>query len=405
MIDVSWALNSPEKQSDWGWRSLHGSVTLGKTLTAAYYGDSVRYSYYSGCSTGGRQGLKEVQISPDSFDGALIGSSAWDTANLNTYVTQVGIYDLPVGAPNHIDYTRFPVIGAEVIAQCDGADGVLDGIVSAPELCDFDFSRLQCGSPTCVLNSSACFTPEQIQTMKNIYSDWYSDAGEFLYPGLLLSSEDMWYAGTLLGWPEPSPFGVGYAQDFVYGDPDWQWQTFNDSIVATAQRERPGQATADQYDISAFRDRGGKVIMYHGLADGLVPTKGSQLYYSRTQQAMGWDVGDFFRLFLIPGMQHCYDTVVDAPWYINGEFQADLLGTGFWSVPGFPDARHDALLALMGWTERGSAPDQIVATTWVTPTDPSSGVLRQRPLCPYPQTAKWNRYLDVNEASSWYCSY
>ncbi|OAA53639.1 Tannase/feruloyl esterase [Niveomyces insectorum RCEF 264] len=405
VTDATWALNEPEKQADWGWRSLHGSVALGKTLTAAYYGNRIRYAYYSGCSTGGRQGLKEVQIDPDSFDGALIGSAAWDTDNLNTYVTQLGIYDLPVGAPNFINYTRFPVIGAEIVAQCDGADGVLDGIVSAPERCNVDYSRLQCGSPTSALNASVCFTSEQIQTIQNIYSDWRSkETGDYLYSGLLPGSEDMWYAGTLLGGTEPSPFGVGFAQDFLYGDPGWQWQTFNDSIVADAHRVQPGQATADQYDLSAFRNGGGKIIMYHGLADGLVPTKGSELYYNRTEQVMGNDIDDFLRLYLVPGMQHCYDTAVDAPWYINGEFQADLMGTDVWSVPGFVDAKHDALLALLEWTEHGRAPTDIVATTWVTPTNASSGVLRQRPLCPYPQTARWNRYFDINRASSWYCS-
>ncbi|CAK7227454.1 hypothetical protein SCUCBS95973_006549 [Sporothrix curviconia] len=409
VTDATWALNAPEKQADWGWRSLHGSVTLGKALTAAYYGGrKVRYSYFSGCSTGGRQGMKEVQVSPDSFDGALIGSAAWDTNNLNTYVTQLGIYNLPVGAPNYIAYTRFPVVAEQVRAQCDAADGVRDGIVSAPEQCRFDFTKLQCGSPGVVLNASACFTAPQIQTLKNIYSDWRdSRTGAYLYPGLLMGSEDMWLAGTLLGYAAPSPFGIGFAQDFVYNDSSWRWQTFNDSIVETARRINPGQATADQYDLSAFRRRGGKIIMYHGLADGLVPTKGSELYYNRTQQAMGGatkHLGDFLRLFMIPGMQHCYNTAVDAPWYINGEFQADLMGTGLWSVPGFADTRHDALLALMEWTEHGRAPDAIIATTWNTPTNPLSGVLRQRPLCPYPQTAKWMRHLDINKASSWYCS-
>ncbi|ERS97077.1 feruloyl esterase [Sporothrix schenckii 1099-18] len=419
VLDGTWALNAPEKKADWGWRSIHGSVELGKKLTAAYYGGKVRYSYFSGCSTGGRQGMKEVQIAPDSFDGALIGSSAWDSNVLNTYVTQLGIYNLPVGAPNYIAYTRFPVVAEQVRAQCDGVDGVVDGIVSAPERCRFDYAKIQCGSPSVVLNESACFTAPQIQTLKNIYSDWYDNrTGEYLYPGLLMGSEDMWLAGTLLGYAEPSPFGIGFAQDFVYDDPTWQWQTFNDSIVDTARRVNPGNATADQYDLSAFRRRGGKMIMYHGLADGLVPTKGSELYYNRTLQAMGGghpgvhgkgkgkanSVDDFLRLFMIPGMQHCYGTAVDAPWYINGEFQADLMGTGLWSVPGFADAKHDALLALMEWTESGRAPDEIIATTWKTSTNPLSGVLRQRPLCPYPKTAVWNKRSDVNKASSWHCS-
>lgn len=386
---------------------MHGSVTLGKALTAEYYGSDVRYSYYSGCSTGGRQGLKEVQISPESFDGALVGAAAWDTDVINNYATAIGLFDLPVGAANFINYTRFPVLADEVVRQCDGADGVLDGIVSAPQLCDFDYGALQCGSANVALSASECFTAAQVQTLKNIYNDWRTKSGEFLYPGLSLSSEDGWYAGTLLGWPEPSPFGVGYQRYFLYNDPDWPWQSFNDSSVTYAEKKRPGQATAAQYDISAFRDRGGKVLMYHGIADGLVVTKGSELYYKRTKLALGCDdddrVGDFFRLFLIPGMGHCLGSAVEAPWYIAGEYQAEAVSNGTWSVPGFRDARHDALLALMQWTEHGEAPDQIIATAWNSQYNTSSGVLRQRPLCPFPAMANWDRRGDINEASSWSC--
>ena len=143
--------------------------------------------------------------------------------------------------------------------------------------------------------------------------------------------------------------------------------------------------------------------MYHGIADGLVPTKGSELYFNRTLETMGDEIGDFFRLFLIPGMQHCAGTVVNAPWHIAGEYQGEVLVGDPWSVPGFRDADHDALLALMEWTEHGRAPDQIIATTWRNPYDPSTGVLRQRPLCPYPHIAVWNRHGNINEASSWHC--
>lgn len=404
VIDLSWALDAPEKQIDWGWRSIHGSTALGKSITAAYYGEPALYSYYSGCSTGGRQGLKEIQISPESFDGILIGSSAWDTDALNNYVTQVGIYDLPIGAPNFVNATWFPILADEVIKQCDGADGVLDGIVSAPMLCDFDFKPLQCGASTSKVKGSACLSATQVETIKKIYADWRTGSGEFLYNGYSLSSENMWNDWNLIGWPEPTYFGVGYQRYFLYNDPNWPWQDFNDSSVAYSRKKHPGDATAAQYDISAFKNRGGKAIMYHGIADGLVPTKGSELYYNRTRQAMGDNIDDFFRLFLIPGMQHCAGTVTDAPWYIAGENQPDVLTNSTWSVPGFKDATHDALLALMEWTEHGHAPDQIIATTWHNPYDPSTGVLRQRPLCPYPQMARWDKHGDINNASSWHCA-
>ncbi|GJN76732.1 CTP synthase ura7 [Purpureocillium lilacinum] len=398
--DLAWGLNAPEKRIDWGWRSIHGAVQHGKAITKAYYARPIKYSYFSGCSTGGRQGLKEVQISPDSFDGALIGAAAWETDHLNNYVTQLGIFDLPTDSPGFINYMQFPVIGQEVIRQCDKADGVLDGIVSAPQLCNFDFGKLRCGAG-CALSPSACFSNTQIETVKKIYGDWLSRTGEFLYTGMTLSSEFQWY--TVLGGTAPTPFGVGYQRYFLYNDPDWPWQSFNDSAVQFAEKHDVSRATAAQYDISTFKKRGGKVLMYHGVADGLVPTKGSELYYNRTLQAMGPGIGDFFRLFLVPGMLHCLGTVVNAPWYFAAWSQASVLGTDAWSVPGFKDARHDALLALMDWTEKGRAPEEIVATTWTSPYVPSSGVLQQRPLCPYPKMAKWNGVGDVKVAANWRC--
>lgn len=401
VADLSWALNKPELQTDWGWRALHGSVALGKQITQGYYKKPVKHSYYNGCSTGGRQGLKEVQISPDSFDGVIVGSPAWYTSHLNNYVTRTGLLNLPVTDPKHIDYTIFPAMADEVIRQCDKTDGLADGIVSSPELCKFDFGKIQCGNPG--VNATWCLTPAQIQTAKNIYSDYYSTDGKWLYTGLTLSSEDQWW--ILLAGTEPSPFGVGYQRYFVLDDANWDWHNYNDSIVALAEKKDPGQATAAHYDISAFKKRGGKMIMYHGLADGLVPTKGSDYYYEQTMATFGGlaKTKDFFRYFQIPGMQHCWGTPVDAPWNIAGAFQPGSLGTGTWSVPGFVDAKHDALLALQEWVEEGKAVDEIVATTWKSSMDPSSGVLRQRPLCPYPQKSVYKGSGDVDAAENWGC--
>ncbi|KAL2017194.1 hypothetical protein VTK56DRAFT_2514 [Thermocarpiscus australiensis] len=153
--------------------------------------------------------------------------------------------------------------------------------------------------------------------------------------------------------------------------------------------------------------------MYHGLADCLVPARGSELYYNRTVAALGGGggggdvraaVADFFRLFLVPGIQHCAGTAVGAPWSFAGAFQAGYMGAGVWSVPGFEDREHDAVLALVDWVERGRAVDSIVATTWRSPLDPTSGVLRQRPICPWPQKAVYDGVGDVNVAGSWKCS-
>ncbi|KAK0625476.1 Tannase/feruloyl esterase [Bombardia bombarda] len=412
VTNLTWALHNPEAQSDFGWRAQHGCIVLGKELTRAYYGGKrIHYSYYNGCSTGGRQGLRELQEFPDSFDGALIGAPAWWTSHLNNYVTKVGLYNLPVNDTKHIPTTLMPVIAAEVVRQCDGVDGVTDGIVSSPELCTLDFSKLLCNATipsniTTLSNttSPSCLNPDQIQTAKNVYSDYYSsiDPGKFLYTGLTLSSEDQWF--ILLGGTEPSPFGVGYERNFLFGDPTWDWRTYNDTIIAYAEQTDPGRSTAAKFDIHPFKRRGGKMLMYHGLADGLVPTKGSEYYYNQTVDVFGGRlpaVTDFFRMFLIPGMQHCWTTPVDAPWNIAGAFQSGVMGSDVWSVPGFKDKRHDALLALVDWVEKGHPVDEIVATTWKSPTNYTSGVLRQRPLCPWPLKAVYDGVGDVDEAGRW----
>ncbi|KAK3940925.1 Tannase/feruloyl esterase [Diplogelasinospora grovesii] len=405
VADLSWALRSPGKKTDWGWRALHGSIVLGKQLTEAFYGGrKISYSYYNGCSTGGRQGLRELQAFPDSFDGALVGAAAWWTTHLNDYVTRLGMYNLPVASPGHISTSDMGNLADEVVRQCDAADGVSDGIVSSPELCTFDFSRMLCGDQNPGVDGAACLNAQQIQTAQHAYADYHSSVdGRFLYPGLTLSSEDQWF--ILLGGTEPSPFGVGYQRYFLFDNPDWDWHDYNDSIVDFAERTDPGQATAAEFDIHEYKDRGGKIIMYHGLADGLVPTKGSEYYYNQTITTFGGleKTTDFFRLFLIPGMQHCWGTPVDAPWNIAGAFQPGSMSTSEWSVPGYKDSKHDALMALMDWVEKGSPVDEIVATTWKSSMDPTSGVLRQRPLCPWPAKAVYNGKGDVNVSSSWSC--
>jgi len=420
--DTTWARNQPEKKTDWGWRAIHGSTVLGKELVRAYYtpDQPLTYSYYSGCSTGGRQGLKELQLFPDSFDGALIGSAAWWTSHLNNYVTQAGLYNLPATDPKHLSIADMNLLADEVTRQCDAADGVRDGIVSSPDQCTPDLTTLLCSKATSAPKTAKrCLTPAQLSTAQNVYGGWSLPTHESLYPGLTPSSEKQWY--LLLNGTEPTPYGIGYARDFLFdADPGWDWRTsFNASVVAYADAHDPGDATADHYAaLRGVRERGGKVVVYHGLADGLVPTKGTGVYWNRTVEALGgagekgagWrgqDEGgldDFMKLFLVPGMQHCWGTVVDAPWSFGGAFQAGVMGSGVWSVPGFEDAEHDMLMALVDWVEDGKPVESVVATTWTTPMDPNSGVKRQRPICAWPRRAVWDGRGDVDDAESWGCS-
>ncbi|KAL2194041.1 hypothetical protein P885DRAFT_43800 [Corynascus similis CBS 632.67] len=421
--DTTWARHQPQKKTDWGWRAIHGSTVLGKSLVQAYYAHQpLSYSYYSGCSTGGRQGLKELQRFPDSFDGALIGAPAWWTSHLNNYVTQAGLYNLPVTDPKHLSPADIALLAAEVTRQCDAADGVRDGIVSSPDRCDPNLAVLLCADTGSTHKSARlfnkktrCLTHAQLRTAQNVYSDWtttespsssgHHERRRLLYPGQTLSSEREWY--ILLSGTEPTPYGVGYARDFLFDNedfPPWDWRkSFNESVVEYAEAHDPGDATADDYAaLRGVRERGGKVVLYHGLADGLVPAKGTGLYWNRTVEALGGDGGgveDFMRLFYVPGMNHCFGTSVDAPWNFGAAFQAAVMGSETWSVPGFENAEHDALIALVDWVEEGKPIESIIATTWNEPVNPKSGVRRQRPICAWPRRALWDGRGDINDAA------
>lgn len=384
---------------------------LGKALTEAYYGQSVAYSYYSGASTGGRQGLREAQYDPTSFDGLLIGAPAWWTSHLQPWTTKLGAFNLPVNGTNRVPVELFPVVGAEVIRQCDAVDGLVDGIVSAPQDCAFDFDALKCGAPG--RNASVgCLVDDQIGTLKNIYANYVTEDGRLGFPGLELGSEAQW--NVLLGGTSPNPLGDGYIQDFLLDDPSWNYTQYTDVILWQADQEDPGNCTADHYEaMAAVRDAGSKIIMFHGESDALISPGASRVFYTSVAKALQPNVtsdeavtqllAPWFRFFSVPGMQHVSLTAVDAPWYFAQPNAASDLGTDVYSVPGFADAEHDALLALMQWVEGGVAPEQIIATTWKNSTVPSSGVLRQRPLCPWPGKAKYSGESSADEAESWQC--
>ncbi|KAI8686846.1 hypothetical protein LRP88_14948 [Fusarium phalaenopsidis] len=400
--DISWALNEPERKLDFGFRATHGTTVLAKQLTEAFYASPIKYSYYSGCSTGGRQGLKEVQVYPDDFDGVMVGAAAWWTSHLQTWATQLGALNLPKNASHSIGPAMAEVIAAEVIAQCDGVDGFVDGIVSAPDLCNFDADALLCQEGA---NATRCLTASQVQTVKKIHGDYIIN-GRFAFPGLELGSEHQWIA--LFAALEPPALGLQYIRNVLLDDPNWNWREYVDPLVALADCSDPGDWTANDYaSMAAYKARGGKLLMYHGTADAGIPTGSSTYFYKAVADALGEtgeSMADWFRYFVVPGMLHCSGTLVDAPWYFAGGGQAGEVGTDVHSVPGFSDPAHDALMALMDWVEKDEPVKSIIATTWVNMTDPDSGVLRQRPICPFPSRPVYNGAGDPDLADSWACA-
>ncbi|KAL9616675.1 MAG: hypothetical protein Q9160_008463 [Pyrenula sp. 1 TL-2023] len=404
-FDASWALNRPESQIDWGYRAMHGSVELAKQVIDAYYASTIQFSYYAACSTGGRQGFKEIQMFPDDFDGVLAGAPAWWTTHLQSWSLQVGLHNLPNTADYHIPASLFPAIQAEVIRQCDPQDGVKDGIVSSPLTCSFSPETLLCGSNS---NSSSCLTAPQIDTLYHIYSDYVETNQTFIFPHLTLSSEAGW--SSLIGATDNnvgSPLGTSYLQNFIFNSSQpYDYTAYSYATVQLADALDPGNANADSFDLSSFQSRGGKLIHYHGYSDPLIPTGSSIYYRKRVEQTMvpqGVTVDDFYRFYLVPGMGHCSGTVVNAPWYIAGGGQpASLKPPSTYSVPGYEDEKHDALMALMAWVEKGQAPEEIIATNFANQMV-GLGVQSQRPLCRYPKVAKYDGVGDPTKAESWTC--
>jgi feruloyl esterase len=400
--DGLWAYQHPERVENWGHLAMHGSTVIAKSIVASYYSQNVSYSYYSGCSTGGRQGLKEAERYPEDFDGIIAGAPAWWTSHMQPWTARVALYNLPSTADYYIPAPLFATVNAEVLKQCDPQDGLVDNIISDPEGCNFRAEALLCGA-NATANDTSCLRGPQLDTLYNIYSDYVAENNTIIFPALWLGSEGQ---PALITGNAPNPLGTDYIKYFLGKGPGWNFTDYNDDIIALSDAINPGDATV-RFDLSNFHNRGGKILSYHGMVDPLIPTGSTPFFYShmlRTLAPKGIDGDSFFKFFLVPGMSHCSGTQpeMDAPWYFAGPNQQPALGRSVYSVPGFEDNEHDVLMAMMAWVEEGRVPRYVVGTKYVKDTM-HTDVMRQRPLCMYPKQAKYKGEGNVNEASSWEC--
>jgi len=332
-----------------------------------------------------------------------VGAPAWWTSHLQPWTTKVALYNLPATADYHIPSSLFPAIAKEVMKQCDPQDGVMDGIISDPEGCNFRLEELLCALNVTNTIALGCLTSLQIDTLHKIYADSIGDNQTFIFPHLYPGSEGQW---LLLQGDSPNSLGPDYIMYFMGLGPNWNFYDYNEDIQRLADSLQPGNATVG-FDLSAFHAKGGKILSYHGMADGLIPTGTLPYFYNRVYRALrprGIDVDEFFRFFFVPGMGHCSGTFpnVNAPWYFAGAGQAPSLGPTVYGVPGFRDRVHDTMLAIMAWVEQGVAPDFMIGTKYVNERTHSE-VLRQRPLCMYPKMARYDGTGDANDANSWTC--
>jgi hypothetical protein len=397
--DGRWALNNAELIKDYGYRAIHETAVASKAMIAAYYGHAPHYSYFSSGSNGGRQGLMEAQRYPGDYDGILAGCPAADGTSLVATIAwmqqQILLKD---NAAGWIAPKKLPAIAAATLAACDAIDGVRDGVIDDPRQCPFEPESMRCRGK----DASDCLSDAQIRSLKLIRSGPGAHAGRML-SGYEPGNEDtgLWI-DWLSGKKPRKAIGYLYALEFnrylIHNDPDWTLDRFDiDRDLEAADRGIMGQAyNAIDPDLAPFAARGGKLILYHGWNDAALPAQRTIQYYEQVQDRVGADrANTFVRLYMVPGLEHC--TGGPGP---NAFGQMPGGGSG---EPG-----SDINAALIAWVEQGIAPDVIVAEKHASAMKPlfsqaSSTPLRTRPLCPYPQVARWKGEGSTDQAQNFSC--
>jgi hypothetical protein len=391
-IDAAWALGHPEKVIDFGHRGIHEMTRVAKAVTQAYYLKVPERSYFAGCSDGGREALMEAQRYPEDYDGILAGAPANYWTRLLT-LAAADTQTLTKDAASYIPAAKIPAIAAAVNTACDRTDGVKDEILNDPRQCKFDPATIAC---TAGEESDTCLTGAQIATLKTLYRGLQDSKGKQIFPGYLPGAEGgqggwgLWITGPAPAHSLMAAFAKGYFSNLVYEKPDWDFKSFNvDAGLKAAEEKTAGALNATDPDLKKFKARGGKLILYHGWDDPAIPAVNTVNYYESVIAIMGQrDADDFVRLYMAPGIQHCGD------------------GPGpdsFGQVGGlaYTDPIHSMAAALEQWVEEGTAPATIIASKYEG-QDRQHAVMT-RPLCVYPQTAKYKGSGDANEAENFTC--
>jgi feruloyl esterase len=381
----TFALEHPEQLVDFAYRSAHEMTLAAKAIATAFYGNGPRFSYWDGCSTGGRMALTEAQRFPDDFDGIIAGAPANFSSHQAAQMMSVALAVHPPSREasagrrrlggggqddaSYIPPTKYSLIHQAVLQACDARDGVKDGLLEDPSHCAFDPKVLECKGE----GDAACLTTAQVAAVRKIYAPIVNPrTRQPIFPGLSPGSELAW--GTVAG-PQPLAFPREIYQFIVFRDPLWDYKTLDlDRDVARAEKAYDGMMDAINPDLTPFFRRGGKLLQYHGWSDQAVAPANSVNYYNSVVAKSGGasTVQSSYRLFMVPGMTHC----------AGGE------GT----------STFDALAALERWVEKDEAPAQIPASRAV------DGVVnRTRPLCPYPQVAVYEGTGSIDDATNFVC--
>jgi feruloyl esterase len=361
------ALGHPEKLVDFSYRAVHEMTVAAKSAVSAFYGRAPRHAYFTGCSTGGGQALKAAQRFPNDFDGIVAG----DPGNFWSHqlVQSIWVYQAAHRTPESpLTADKLKLLHAAVLANCDAKDGLRDGLLANPTTCRFDPGVLQCPG----VEDPSCLSPAQVTAARQIYSaPTRSDGHKPIFPPLMRGSELLWATGLA------GPAAPGYAVDFfkvVYHDPAWDPMGLTLERATNDADRTATLINGTDPNLAPFFAHGGKLLHFHGWSDQLISPQNSIDYYESVVRALGnrRRVEASYRLFMAPGMAHCRD------------------GEG-------PNV-FDALRAIERWVEEGAPPIALIASH---ATD--GKVHRTRPLCPYPQVARYRGSGSIDDAANFVC--
>ena len=398
----TFAIGHPEKVIDFGYRAVHDTAEQAKAIATAFYGKPPTRNYFVGCSDGGREALMEAQRFPEDFDGILAGAPANDWSHLFTSFVW---NELALGR-ERIPVEKLPTLQRAVVAACDEADGLKDGLVSNPPACRFDPAVLACKGA----DSKHCLTSTQVDTLKALYSGPRNPStGKPIFPGLVTSGTEampmnwpLWVLGAAPGQSAHAGFGISYFRDVVFERPDWQLQSMDfDRDVRISNEKVAPIFNATNPDLRSFRARGGRLIQYHGWADAAIAAPTSIEYYEAVRSFMSKvpdprstakSIEDFYRLFMVPGMAHCSGGVGPVHFGNDADYgPAPAAST---------DPERDMVTVLERWVEHGIAPDRLIGSG-PSPLDLTKTLTR--PLCPHPQQARYKGAGDTNDAVNFAC--
>ena len=374
--------NAERKVIDFAYLAVHETAVLGKEIVKTFYGTGPRFSYWVGCSTGGRQGLIEAQRFPEDFDGYIVGAPVLHLSG--THWRALWNAHAQAG-PGAIVVEKLPLLASAVYKKCDALDGLEDGLIDDPRHCMFDPAA---DLPKCPadVDSPSCFTRAQTEALKKIYEGVKDSTGKLLFPGQPLGAEALvptsggvptsGWNGTLSGQSrsvKTAETYMKYMELHPLPGPAWDYRSFDFDADPARTRRFAVQFNATNPDLRRLRRRGGKIIHYHGWADPNASALMSIDYYESVLHKMGAGTPGFYRLFLVPGMFHC-----------GGGVGCDTV---------------DWLTPILNWVENGVAPDRLIGARVL-----GGETKRSRPLCPYPATAKYKGAGDIDAAQNFTCS-